>query len=58
MGNSRSRDAIHESFLKKGFLNKEGGDHWRYVYFSSVGKRTVVRTKISADRNINISPTR
>ena len=47
MGNSRARDAIQESFVKKGFLPKEGGDHWRYIYLSHDGKKTAVHTKIS-----------
>lgn len=47
MGNSRARSAIQESLVKKGFLLKEGGDHWRYVFPSRNGKKTPVRTKIS-----------
>jgi hypothetical protein len=47
MGNSRDRDTIHESFLKKGFQQKDGGDHLRYIYLSSDGKKTAVHTKMS-----------
>lgn len=45
--NSRDRESIHESFIKKGFLEKPGGDHKRYIYHSQEGKKTAVHTKMS-----------
>lgn len=47
MSSIRSRDAIQESFLRKGFQEKQGGDHWRYIYFSCGGQKTAVHTKLS-----------
>ena len=47
MSSSRSRDAIQESLAKKGSQEKVGGDHWRYIYISSAGKKTAVHTKLS-----------
>jgi len=44
---SRDRETIKESLQKKGFLLKEGGDHWRFVYMSIDGRKTSVNTKMS-----------
>ena len=47
MSSSRARSAIQESFIRKGFQEKDGGDHWRYIYLSRDGKKTAVHTKLS-----------
>ena len=47
MSSSRARSAIQESLTKKGFMEKPGGDHFRYVFVSREGQKTGVFTKMS-----------
>ncbi|MDR2427078.1 MAG: hypothetical protein LBD46_07895 [Endomicrobium sp.] len=47
MSISRDRETIKENLQKKGFNLKDGGDHWRFIYYSKDGKKTAVHTKIS-----------
>jgi hypothetical protein len=56
MGETRARAVIEASFLKKGFLPKPGGDHYRYVYATTDGRKISVHTKVSrgtAHKNIS-----
>ena len=47
MSSSRARSAIQESLTKKGFMEKPGGDHFRYVFVLRDGRKTGVFTKMS-----------
>lgn len=47
MSSTRSRSVIQDSFAKKGFQEKLGGNHQRFIYFSLQGKKTAVHTKLS-----------
>jgi len=47
MGEPRDRDAIEHGLLKKGFSQKTGGDHHRYIFLSRDGKKTSIHTKMS-----------
>lgn len=47
MSNSRMRSKIIESLIKKGFVEKKGGDHWRFIFYTSKGKKSMVHTRIS-----------
>lgn len=57
MSSSRARSAIQESLTKKGFMEKPGGDHFRYVFVLRDGRKTGVFTKMSGVLSTNISPT-
>ena len=43
---TRTRDEIDASLLRKGF-EKDGGDHYYYIYRNLAGKKTVRKTKMS-----------
>ena len=47
MSMSRDRETIKENLQKKGFNLKDGGDHWRFIYYLQEGKKTSINTKIS-----------
>lgn len=44
---SRQREQIKESLKRKGFLEKDGSDHWRFIYINQQGLKTSVYTKMS-----------
>ncbi|GMO60917.1 MAG: hypothetical protein Ta2D_06660 [Rickettsiales bacterium] len=50
---SRKAKDIIKAFNKKGFVEKEYGDHYYFVYYTVANQKTIIKTKLSRGSNHN-----
>ena len=43
----RSRNDVVDALERKGFQKKDGGDHEYFIYWTTAGKKTMKKTKVS-----------